>query len=164
MAQVLGIPDLQRALDRLAVDLRKKVIRKALRAGAKVVLNQAKANAPVRTGLLRRRITVMASKLRKVSRGEIGVFLTVRATKKARATKDRRNDPFYFKFQESGFHATGRHKIGGGTKRRALGRQAFRFIAGKQFLGRAFEAKRSEALQVIINEVRSHIAAQNKRA
>jgi HK97 gp10 family phage protein len=165
MAELLGIPEFKRALSQLALDLRKKVIRKALRAGAKVVQAQAKANAPVRTGLMRRRIVVMASKLRKAARGEVGVYLTVRATKKARATKDRRNDPFYFKFQEQGFHAVGRRRVGGGRKARAakLASGQYRFIEGKKFLGNAFAAKRNEALQVILGEVRAHINAQNKR-
>lgn len=53
-----GGPELLRLLDELPKNLERNVIRGGLRAGAKVIQQQAKANVPVQTGQLKRAIGV----------------------------------------------------------------------------------------------------------
>ncbi len=53
-----GGPELLRLLDELPKNLERNVIRGGLRAGAKVIQQQAKANVPVRTGQLKRTIGI----------------------------------------------------------------------------------------------------------
>lgn len=158
MAEIItvnGLADAKRALEALTKDLRNRVVRGALRDAAKPIVQQAKANAPVRTGLVKRRITVNASRLRKKARGEIGVYIRPRATALARRTKLRSQDPFYYKFQEAGFHATGRSKLK--NSRNA------RFIEGKAFLGSAFESRRQSALAIFQAAIKRRIDEANRR-
>ena len=53
-----GGPELLRLLDELPKNLERNVIRGGLRAGAKVIQQQAKANVPVKTGQLKRAIGI----------------------------------------------------------------------------------------------------------
>jgi len=62
---------LMRKLEALPGRVAKKILGQALRDGAKIVQAEAKARAPVRTGLMRKSITVRAQKKKK--RGEIGM-------------------------------------------------------------------------------------------
>ena len=56
-----GGPELLRLLDELPKNLERNVIRSGLRAGAKVIQQQAKANVPVRTGKLKKAIEAGAT-------------------------------------------------------------------------------------------------------
>ena len=53
-----GGPELLQLLDQLPKNLERNVIRGGLRAGAKVIQQQAKANVPVKTGQLKRAIGI----------------------------------------------------------------------------------------------------------
>lgn len=53
-----GLAELQKALDTFAVNVQKKVMRGALRAGQKVILDQARANVPVASGDLRKSLRI----------------------------------------------------------------------------------------------------------
>ncbi|MGL5934258.1 MAG: hypothetical protein ACRCZI_01395 [Cetobacterium sp.] len=172
MAKVLGIPDLRRALDGLASDLRKRVIVRGLRAGARVLVSHAKSIAPVlkeptknrRPGVLRQNIKTFVSKKARQA-GQLGVYVTVRASRRVIATKDRVNDPFYFRWQEAGWYATGRKKLSGGERKRKAERASgkYRFVEGKKFLGMTAQTRGPEAIRVALQEVQSFIAQQNKR-
>lgn len=113
---VSGIPELKRALRGLSADMRRKVIRSALRKGAAVIQERAKALAPVlskpapfrRPGTVRKRITVRASKFARQA-GNVGVFINVRPIRGSaqvrrygRASAHNPNDPFYWRFLEFG--------------------------------------------------------------
>ena len=67
-----GGPELLRLLDELPKNLERNVIRGGLRAGAKVIQQQAKANVPVRTGQLKRAIAGFCSDL--CRGGHLSVF------------------------------------------------------------------------------------------
>ena len=127
--EVKGIDQLKRALSALPEKLRKKVMVKALRAGARVVLAEArslvpvlKAPAPYRTaGLLKKRLTVRTSKEAR-QQGNVGVFVNVRPADGAKykslgkvggvrirlKKKDSKRgaksplDPYYWRFVEFG--------------------------------------------------------------
>lgn len=72
--KVEGAAELKKALEQLAPKLQRKVLRKALRAGARPILKRTKATAPVDQGLLKRALTIRALKTRK--RGLVGVKIT----------------------------------------------------------------------------------------
>lgn len=110
-----GIEELQRAVLGLKDDLRKKVVMGALRDGAKPIVKAAKALAPVKSGLLRSRIKVSASKIYKGQGGVFGVYINVKAVKgrRVKGTKVIVNvkggSPFYWKFLELGTRKMGKH-------------------------------------------------------
>jgi HK97 gp10 family phage protein len=107
-----GIDDLKRAVAELTRDLRRKVVRSALRDAAGPIARAAKAAAPVLKkdhpyrlpGTLRKSIITKASKQFNGQHGEIGVFIAVRKRKGLGGKAGARNpfDPFYWRFQEFG--------------------------------------------------------------
>lgn len=150
IATLKGLPD----------KLRKRALRNALAAGARLVRDAAKAKAPIlsasdpavlkgwrKPGTLRRAIAVRTSKQAR-RQGNVGVFVNVRPAKGARFKGGKQvkasqrgakspNDPFYWRFVEFG------------TKR-AAERKFLR--EGAQQLGRAlevFKAAMSTALAKI---------------
>lgn len=166
MSEVIqGLADAKAALEALSRDLRKNVVRGALRDAARPIVSQARTNAPILTGLLRKRIGTFTSKLRRARTGEIGVFIKPRISNKARKAKDRTQDPFYYRFQEAGYHAVGSRRVSGGRATRAqrLKESGARFIPGKIFLGRAFDAKRREALSIFTDAIKRRIDQANRR-
>ena len=127
--QVRGGASLSRKLNALANTEMKKIIRKALRSGAKVILPVARANAPVgATGNLRKSIKIRAAK-----RSRRYVALNVTLGKRFFV-----GDEFYGAFQEFGWK-TGKR---GSVKRRA--------VAGKHFLQRAADTKGKAAGDVVV--------------
>ncbi|MEY5101213.1 MAG: hypothetical protein RJA36_3932 [Pseudomonadota bacterium] len=137
IATLKGLPD----------KLRKRALRNALAAGARLVRDAAKAKAPIlsandpavlkgwrKPGTLRKAITVRTSKAARRA-GNVGVFVNVRPAKGAKFKGGKQvkasqrgakspNDPFYWRFVEFG------------TKR-ATERKFLR--EGAQQLGRALE-------------------------
>jgi len=162
--KIEGFEDAIQALIDLAKDMRRRVVRGALRAAARPIVNQARSNAPVRTGLVKKRMSVMTSRIAK-GRNEIGVYIRPRATALARREKIKALDPYYYKFQEAGFHAVGTRRVRGGRRARAdnLRSSGARFIPGKMFIGRAFESRGSEALAIFKAQIRARIDAANRR-
>lgn len=110
-AKVHGIPELKAALRSLPDKLRRRALRNALAAGARVVRDAAKRGAPVlrpelqapyrKPGTVRDAVTVRTSKrARRV--GNVGVFLNVRPAKQGARGAKSRTDPFYWRFLEFG--------------------------------------------------------------
>lgn len=171
-----GIDDFNHALAELTQDLRKKVIRAALRAGMKPIIGYAKAHAPeLKTphpyrikGLLRSRIVAATSRIAR-SRGEIGVFMKPMPAKGVTKGAKSPLDPFYYRFVVGGFHAVGRKRVAGGRLTRKLNlasrvRQgSARFVQGDDFIGDAFRAKGDEALTVFTRTLKARIDAANRR-
>jgi HK97 gp10 family phage protein len=156
--RINGLDDALRELRELPRKLRIGALRKGLRAAGRVIQVDARTKAPVlqqatpyRTrGLVRRSITVRASRIAR-KRGDLGVFVTVAASKQGRqrgAFTDLRskkvvrpNDPFYFRFLEMG------------TKK----------MAARPFLGPALQSKSREATDAFSGELRKAIAIANTR-
>lgn len=188
MAETLridGLEEVRQALINTPVDLRKKVMYRLLRKAAQPMVRAARAGAPVAKkatgrvipGLLAKMLGVRASRIKQPSRGEFGVFITAttppgvkrlkRTARKAGAAGPNFGDPFYHRFQEGGFHAVGRRKVGGGRKSRAerLKASGARFIPGKQYLGRAYESHKQGFVDAFrADVVQAAVEAFNKRA
>ncbi len=132
--KIAGIDDMKRALQALPEKLRKKALLKPLKAAMKVVLDAARAAAPVlqepvpyRTpGLLKKRLTVRTSKVAR-QEGNVGVFVNIRPAAGAKfktvgkvagvkvriKKKDSQRgatskvDPYYWRFVEFGTRKMG---------------------------------------------------------
>jgi len=141
--RVTGLKEAQQALYAYSQQMGDRVVVAALKAGAKVMQRQARANAPKVTGRLRRGIVVGKSKIitgRKTP-GKLGVYLTYRTTKKTKtgiAGRKNPNDAFYGRILE------GEWTDRGGNKH-----------AGLEIMERAFNTTAEASAQVI---VRSAIA------
>lgn len=130
--EIRGFDELAAKLRAITPALRKRVLRNALAAGARLVRDEARAAAPVlskpvpyrTTGLVKKSIVVRTSKVARKA-GDVGVFVNVRPAKgaKFRTTTSRlfgvrvrtrtqtgasqrgarsRLDPFYWRFLEFG--------------------------------------------------------------
>lgn len=106
-AKVTGIPDLKAALAGIAPKLRKRALRNALAAGARLVRDAARKETPVlkpemkvpyRTpGTVKKAISVRTSKIARRS-GDVGVFVNVRPAKAGQRGAKSKTDPYYWKF------------------------------------------------------------------
>lgn len=114
--EINGLKQLQTNLQKHSRNLQRKAIRQAVTAGAKVIVRAAKANAPVRTGAVRRAIRSLRDKQMsiagKVEYRAVSVFKTTGGTYGNTRRNRRRGivgrtydvDPpeFYWKFNELG--------------------------------------------------------------
>lgn len=157
--RVTGLRELDNALRTLGRKEGRKVLRSAMRSGAKVIATEAKAQAPigtrehrfkekgqlvtVRPGNLKRSIKPRSLPRRQVSRGQLE-FIVAHAGR-----------GFYGRFLEWGWRA---------------GKQG-KYIAPKsRILNNAYDTKREEALRVIqqetgagIEQAAARLGAQNAR-
>lgn len=177
-AKVRGIPDLREALRSLPDKLRKRALRNALAAGARLVRGVAKQAAPVlpaadlavrrgvrRPGTVRNAISVRTSKLAR-RKGDVGVFVNVRPAKPGQRGNKSPTDPFYWRFLEFGWNpagaATGGQGKAGQKQRRALNKSgAPKARSGAEYLQKG-AGKLGEALQIFIAKIRPAIAKLNQ--
>lgn len=183
--KVDGLEDVRLRLVGLPIHLRQKVMYALLRKAAAPIVAAAKLNAPVARratrqvipGLIRKTIGVTRSKFKKPAAGEFGVFVQPRVPGKVKSLQRRASrggvrgpnfgDPFYFRFQEFGFHAAGGKRVRGGqrTRQARLKASGGRFVPGLEFLGRAFASQKAAALNLINSDLVRAITDQfNRRA
>ena len=144
---VKGLKEVERKLGQYSVRLRNVVVQRAMREGAKVILKQARKNAPKGTrrdrwnfpGRLRRGLIIRNSKLYapRKNRGKVGVYIDARKNKGGRESP---KDAFYANFVEHGTQ----------------------FMTARRFMKRAFETKRREAASVAVraSEIGADIVAR----
>lgn len=146
---VRGLREIDKRLKAFPAKIQRAALNKALRAGAQLIVKEAKATAPVDTGATRRNIIAKVARDKKgraarmiigVRHGRVRTQETkIRVRGKERIRKltayDRRGeDPFYWRFVELG------------TSR----------IAGRHFLTKAFDSQS----QVALEKFRSTLAAE----
>ncbi len=124
-----GIAEVKAGLAELEKSVAKKILRKGLRAGAKLVLTEARADAPVKSGLLRKNVKIRSAKGKK---GTVAINVGV-------GSKDFAGETFY-----GGFVLYG-HKVGS----RKLGATRAD-VPANNFLGEAFEKTKEAAVDVAI--------------
>jgi HK97 gp10 family phage protein len=152
-ATIRGLPELKTILASIVPQLRRRALRNALAAGARVIRDDAKLRAPVlqptikapyRTpGTVKKAIVVRTSKLAR-RRGDVGVFVNVRPAKAGARGAKSRTDPFYWRFLE-------------------FGTKFFKSGVGVQFLQGA-AAKLPQALQVFTQALGPAVQKLNNRA
>ncbi len=107
--EIRGLEELRTALLSLGPKLRKRAIRNALAAAARIIRDAARAGTPLlktpnrfRTrGTVRNAISVRTSKVARRA-GDIGVFVNVRPAKGAARGAKSPTDPFYWRWLEFG--------------------------------------------------------------
>jgi HK97 gp10 family phage protein len=115
--KILGGDNLEKALASLAPAMEKRVAKGAIRAGAVVIRKEARDNAPVRGGTLRRAIQVVARK-------GPGALVSV-VVRRGRKFRSRRQDAWYAGFVEFGT----------------------RYQPARPFMRRALDTKSNEAVK-----------------
>lgn len=150
--RIRGLDDLKAQLRALPDKLRRGALRNALAAGARIVRDEARRNAPVlrqpdprrKAGTVRDAINVRTSKQARAD-GNVGVFVNVKPLKarqvrafKAKGGKaaNNPNDPFYWRWLEFGREGragtvgqASRSLLRGGSVRYARGRKARRGVS-----------------------------------
>lgn len=156
--RVDGLKALEQAIDELTADMAKRVVRGALRDAARPIAAGARSRAPVLAttdrrrvpGTIKRNIVVLNSKQAR-REGMIGVYVRVRRLSKGAVTAFKRAtgrkgadnpfDPFYWWFLEFG------------TKK----------IGARRYLSQAFDAARSQALDIFTRRIGERIRKANAR-
>jgi HK97 gp10 family phage protein len=141
--KLLGAEDLLARLKTLEPKLAKKVLRQSIRAGAKLVLEDVKARAPVRSGLVRSKLRVRAARRKK---DRIAINVTT-------AEGDYVGKTFYAPMVELGHHS-GKRARGASHRRGArLRSDGRKFIEGRHFIKAAFEARQQAAAELIQQQI-----------
>lgn len=109
--KVEGLPDYRAALLSIPSKLRKRALRNALAAGARVIQKAARGATPVlrefmkapyrRPGTVRKAISVRTSRLAR-RRGNVGVFVNVRPAKAGQRGAKSPIDPYYWRWLNFG--------------------------------------------------------------
>lgn len=125
-----GAEDIAKRLRALDDKVRNRALRRSLRAAAKVIADEVRANAPSDSGRLRRNIAVTTQ----ISRQKQMASAQVRVRTRGKAG-DQKNS-FYWRFIEYGT----------------------RSIKPNPFATQAFESEKSQAAQQVIDSVMAEIA------
>lgn len=136
---ITGHKQLDRKFAALPPKLQKKILRPALRAAAKIVLDQAKANAPVQSGRLKKSLKVKAAKRSRKTKHEVAINVIT-------ATGWFTGEAFYAPFQEFGW-MVGPRRLGNRRKKQP----------GSRFIRRAYEDKGPQAIARALQLIRSGI-------
>jgi HK97 gp10 family phage protein len=136
--QLNGVSETKEALRALDTKVQKSLIRKALRAGSKIVLAQAKANAPSNTGNLRSNLRIRSGKAKKGT-----IALTVGASAKGFKGHGNKN-AFYLSFVEYGYRT--RPRI---SKEHGKAPGGRRQVEGQHFIERAYESEKETAVETM---------------
>jgi HK97 gp10 family phage protein len=136
--EVSGLKESLEALKGLEPKLSKGIVRKGLRAGAKVVSQATKAAAPELTGTLKKGIKVKAGKRKK------GFLSYVVGVGKAWFS----GPAFYAAFVAFG-HKVGSRKLGGSRKQ----------IPANDFMTKGYDQSKNAALTAVISTIESGIDA-----
>lgn len=151
--QIQGLKELQQALKELPLEIQKRPLRSAVSAGAKVILDEAKRNAPIDTGNLRKALYRYRSRKQSptgketflvgVRKGKAKYANTAYNRRKGRVGKtyQTQGEAFYWRFLEFG------------TSK----------IQGKRFITNAFEDKKMDAANTIKSSLRIAIDKQAKK-
>lgn len=176
-ATLTGVDDLRRELAGLVPKLRKRALRLALAAGARLVRNAAQRATPMlsasdpavqrgyrKPGTVRKAIVVRTSKVAR-KRGDVGVFVNVRPAKQGQRGAKNPNDPFYWRWLQFGWTpASGTGRFSAKAKRRRRFdnlRGVAKRQQGRKFL-EAGAAQLGSALAVIMPKLQAAIAKLNK--
>lgn len=142
---ITGIREIDRRLKRLEPAVQKKILRKAIRSGLKLVAEEVKARAPVDKGALRKGIKVRACRRRK--RGAIELEVRIAATDETKRTSKKSGKTvFYPAIVEYGRN----DKLSGS-------------VPPNPFMRQAFEARGEAARQVTLAALLRGVEQESSR-
>jgi hypothetical protein len=137
--------------------MRRETVMTALRKAARPIIQRAKAQQPPhnygshfrQAGSLRNNIKSFASKIYKGANDVIGIYITVRATRKTLKLAPVSGDPFYFRFVEGGHKIVRRpRRILRGVISITARRSAVAYVKPYPFLGPAFNTEGKAAIDI----------------
>jgi HK97 gp10 family phage protein len=140
-ATIQGGAQIDAALKELEAKTAKSYVRKALRAGAKPILQAARANAPVDKGITKKSIKVRSGGTR---RGIISVIIGL-------GKKWFAGPVWYGSFQEFGFHI--------GSRKKSVRRK----VPGKHFIEHAYDTQKEAATDAMMGSLREQLQAGIKQ-
>lgn len=138
--KVIGAKEVERKLKELEPKLAKKVLKRGLRAGAKIVRKAAQSKAPIKTGGIKKGIKVRAGKTKK---GFISIRVGV-------GNQWFTGPNFYAAFVEFG------HKVGrrlSKAKDAALHDTRKGYVEGQHFIEEAYKASQQAAKAAAIAKI-----------
>jgi HK97 gp10 family phage protein len=136
--KIEGADKIDAALSAIEKNVAKKIARKALREGGKIILKEAKSNAPKESGALKKSIKLRAGKSKKKGRASVVI---------GTGAKWFQGDQFYGAFLEFG-HKAGSRKLGDARKQ----------VEAKPYLAPAGEAKAAEAARKVVDSIWEQLA------
>jgi HK97 gp10 family phage protein len=161
--KVEGLRELRQALLRtVPAHMQGQVLQKALSAGSAPVLRAARANAPKKTGTLKRAIYATRDKRRSTGIREERI-VTVRSGKRFQKSG---RDAYYWRWVEFG-----RAQVDAGRGTRSLGTpskgffgKTVRAVPARPFLRPAFESQKGAALSAITKRLAREIEVAGRKA
>lgn len=173
--RVRGVKELAAQFRGLPDKLQKRVINSAMLDGAKIIRDSIKAYAPHgATGALIANVVAKAGARQYAHGLDARYIIGIRHGKtrteatryKTRGGKTRKrglskydkagNDPYYYRFQELGYHAVG--SIGQAPRAGGVDRlQNARFIPGRHFMRQGIDAATSRATDVVIRSISANL-------
>ena len=159
--QISGLAELERELKALPAKLQRRSLNNAMNAGARVVQQEIKNRAPVKTGTLKRNVASRKGKPRNGLEARVVIGVRTGKVQKRGKRKGQFVDPYYYKFQELGFTAVGRRKFASRTERQARKRGAGsygRLIPGRRFMRDGLTAAGPRALEAIRGRLATELA------
>lgn len=163
--QLKGFDELAAKLREMPQDIARNALRSSVSAGAAVIRDEAKLQAPVLSGTLRRAMYI--KQIRELSDAQRQTFYVgARQGKRYQKVgkKGRNYDAFYARFVEFG-HFT--RPPGGGQLKRGRGRvqslqimlanKSIKFVDPDPFLGPAFREKKDAAINSMAAKLRERI-------
>ncbi|MDE2101263.1 MAG: HK97 gp10 family phage protein [Patescibacteria group bacterium] len=128
---IKGLTELEQKLKLIPIKLRKSAMRKALRAGGKIILAATKQQAPVASGLLESELKLRAYKNKKG-------FMSVRI---GTGKKGNPGPAFYATFVELGYKHRGGHQV-----------------PANPFMKRASDSAKDEAGRAVVDTLQTQLA------
>jgi HK97 gp10 family phage protein len=172
--KLVGVEQAIIDLQAFAGDLKRSTVRRALRDASKIIVNAARAEVPPHdygskrrvSGTLRQNIKSFLSKIYKGASGVVGMYITVRATRKRKQIAPVTGDPFYFRFVELGHKIVRRRRrsyafFDSLTLRR---HRATQYVKAYPFLGPAYNSKGHAAIEAFNAAIIKRVAQANAKA
>jgi HK97 gp10 family phage protein len=137
---IRGLDDVLAKLHELSPKVQRGIERRVLRKAAKPILEQAKANAPMKTGKLRRSLKIRSLRSRK-DKQQVGV----------RVGTANKGDGYYGYFHEFGWRIGKRPKIRL-ARNLELGVDHRQEVPPKPWARPAFDSRKDESVEIINTE------------
>jgi HK97 gp10 family phage protein len=176
LVHIKGFAELKRAIQTLPKNIQRNVLRASVNAGARLVRDQARINAPVMPlavmghqppGTLKRSI-VTAYIPEKSNAQQAMYYVTVRQGKKYRGQGKRQNksqDAFYGAWVELGHHYVAPKPSGTNWKRHRHHQHATGvFVPPHPFLRPAYEAKKYQSVQAMCEYMLQRLPQEVQKA
>lgn len=176
LVHIQGLKELQQSMKALAANVSKNVLRSAVNAGAQVVRQQARANAPVMhvalpkhqaPGTLKRSIVTSYIRERS-SQTQAVYYVTVRKGKRYRGQGKRQamsQDAYYGAWVELG-HYFVKHKPTGTTYKQHRKNQHARgvWVPAHPYLRPAYEVKKYESVEAMKQYIVNRLPVEIEKA